>query len=228
MQVSKGSAMVLSHRQNFIARCWCRHVLKQTAADDLPQPVNPQQRLVVASSYFIRKLAPANTTILSLFSGTGTDVVAALRAGHDAISIDRCASQVQLVDLDTWTGCLLVLASREPVRCTCIHSQSRHFCGLLAWAYLMADRHLIWMDWQADAMMERVKTMHSKAQAQRQKHSASATADGTLPASKRIRSLSPAIGNKVALVEQTSTVGTGDMAAVTCTNLLPAHDASAF
>ncbi|MCJ1422304.1 hypothetical protein MMC29_000184 [Sticta canariensis] len=73
---------------------YSEHVQEPTTdSAELMQSVNPQQRLVVTSSYFIRKLAPANTAVLSLFSGTGTDVVAALRAGHDAISVDRCATQ---------------------------------------------------------------------------------------------------------------------------------------
>ena len=57
--------------------------------------VNPQQRPLGAARYFVRQFCRSGAVVLSLFTGTGTDIEAAMTLGHPAIGVDFSSEAVQ-------------------------------------------------------------------------------------------------------------------------------------
>ena len=55
--------------------------------------LNPQQKPLKLSRYLIEKFSRSKTAVLSLFSGTGTDIVAALQLGRPVAGVDRGLTQ---------------------------------------------------------------------------------------------------------------------------------------
>ena len=60
---------------------------------------NPQQRPIAASRYFAREFSRPDSTVLSLYCGIGTDVVAAMTLGRPAIGVDLNSKVVRSLGL---------------------------------------------------------------------------------------------------------------------------------
>lgn len=71
-----------------------------TAKKPKPKPVNAQQRSVFSSRTLLSWLLSSGTVsqsvVVSLFAGTGSDLVAGIQHGHHVIGMDKSTDMVSI------------------------------------------------------------------------------------------------------------------------------------